>query len=70
MRKLLLIGGLAAVASLLSGCMIISCGDDYVVRPPCVIYGPPCGVVEVVPPPPCPPPPPHWHSHFYYGHRW
>ena len=33
MRKMLLIGGLVAAASLLSGCMIISCEDHHVVTP-------------------------------------
>jgi hypothetical protein len=71
MRKMLLIGGLAAAASLLNGCVIISCREHHVVPPPCVIYGPPCGVVEVVPVSPCPPPRPYWHDYyFYYGHRW
>ena len=55
MKNMLLIGVLAAAASLLSGCVIISCDEDHVVRPPCVIYGPPCDVVEIVPVPPCPP---------------
>jgi hypothetical protein len=77
MKKMLLIGGLAAVASLLGGCMFV-CEDHYVARPPCVIYdeppaviyGPPCAVVEVVPVLPCPPP--YWHDHYYYHHgrRW
>jgi hypothetical protein len=69
MRRMLLIGGLAATASLLSGCMIIPCEEDHLVRPPCVIYGPPCGVVEVVPVPPCEPRP-YWHAYHYYGRRW
>jgi hypothetical protein len=71
MRKMLLIGGLAAAASLLNGCMIISCEEHHAPRPPCVIYGPPCGVVEVVPVPPYEPRP-YWHEHYYYyyGRRW
>jgi len=40
MRKMLLIGGLVAAASLLSGCMIISCDDRGALRRPCVIGGP------------------------------
>jgi hypothetical protein len=74
MKKMLMAGVLAAVGSLLSGCTIISCEEDHVVRPPCVIYEygyePPC-VVEVVPVPPCPPRP-YWHGYYYhgYGRRW
>ena len=48
MKNMLLIGVLAAAASLLSGCVIISCDEDHVVRPP-------CDVVEIVAVPPCPP---------------
>ena len=71
MKNLLLIAGLAAVASLLSGCVIISCKEHHVVRPPCVIYSPPCDVVEVVPAPACEPGP-YWHGYYYhyYGRRW
>lgn len=70
MRKLLLIGGLAAALSLLGGCMIIDCDDDHMGPPPCVIYGPPCGVVEVVPVLPCEPRP-YWHGYYYHhGRRW
>jgi len=61
MKKALLIVGLAA-ASLLSGCLVVY-EEHRVVRPPHVIYGPPCGVVEVVPVPP-----PHWHYHPPHRH--
>lgn len=69
MKKIVFIGVLAAAASLLNGCLIISCDEDHVVSPPCVVYDSPCAVVEIVPVPPCPPRP-YWHSHHGYGRRW
>jgi hypothetical protein len=54
MKKVLLSIALAA-ASVLGGCIVVE--EDHVVRHPQGIYGPPCGVVEVVPVPP-----PHWHG--------
>ncbi len=60
MKKVLLIVGLAATSSLLGGCVAVY-EEHRAVRHPHVIYGPPCGVVEVVPVPP-----PHWH----HWHHW
>jgi hypothetical protein len=48
MKKMLLTGGLIAAAALLSGCMVISCDEQRLVRRPCVIGSPPCRVVGVV----------------------
>ncbi len=57
MKKILLIIGLSVVAPLLGGCVAVY-EEHRAVRPPHVIYyGPPCGVVEVVPAPP-----PYWHG--------
>ncbi len=63
MRKVLLIVGLAA-ASLLGGCVAVY-EEHRAVRHPRVIYGPPCGVVEVVPVPP-----PHYHHYHRYPRHW
>jgi hypothetical protein len=61
MKKALLIVGLAAVASLLGGCITVH-EEHRALRHPHVIYGPPCGVVEVVPVPP-----PH---RYHHRHGW
>jgi hypothetical protein len=63
MKKMLLIGGLIAAASLLNGCMIISCDEHRAMRHPRVICPPPGAVVKVVPAPPGEPGPPR------HGHR-
>jgi hypothetical protein len=57
-KMLLMILALAA-ASLLSGCVAVY-EEHRAVRHRHMIYGPPCGVVEVVP---VPPP-------YYHHHRW
>ncbi|MCU0913722.1 MAG: hypothetical protein MUC88_04055 [Planctomycetes bacterium] len=60
MKKVLWIVGLAAAAWLVSGCLVVY--EEYrAPRHPHVIYGPPAGVVEVIPAPP----PPYWHRHHY-----
>jgi len=61
MKKALWIVGLAAAALLLSGCLVVY-EEHRAPRHPHVVYGPPCGVVEVIP---APPPPPHWHRHHH-----
>ncbi|MCU0913721.1 MAG: hypothetical protein MUC88_04050 [Planctomycetes bacterium] len=48
MKKALLIGGLIATASLLGGCMIISCDAQGGVKRPCILGGPSGGVATVV----------------------
>ncbi len=61
MNKMLLMIMALAAASLLGGCVMVH-EEHRAVRHQPVIYGPPCGVVEVVPVPP-----PHWHHH---RHGW
>ncbi len=72
MKKMLLIAALGAAISLLSGCVIVSDHEHHAVRPPHVIYGPPCGPVEVIPAPPYEPwPYPYGYGYyFYYGRHW
>jgi hypothetical protein len=62
MKKMLLTGGLIAAASLLSGCMVISCDEHRAPRHPHIVCPPPGAVVEVVPVPRYPPGPPR-HGH-------
>ena len=48
MKKMLLTSGVIAAASLLSGCMVISCDERGAMRRPYVIGGPSCRVAGVV----------------------